>query len=191
MLKCPKDKLINPSTGNCVKRDGRIGKLLLSQKKSKKTKCPAGKVINPITGNCVKRDGRVGKALLSSKKSSLKKIVKKSTKKSSFKKCPVGKIINPITGNCIKSDGKVGKSLLSAKKSSKKSVRNSSKKSSKKKPAAKSCIRQTTAKYHKTTRKSPPYPANQCHGKSLYGNDGNMYVSVSNVNGIYTWRLKK
>jgi len=42
----------------------------------------------------------------------------------------------------------------------------SAKKSSKKKPTAKGCVKQTTAKYHVTSRKSPPYPANQCHGKS-------------------------
>ena len=179
MFKCPTGKVINPSTGNCVKKDGRVGKLLLSQKKSKNTKCPAGKIINPTTGNCVNKDGRVGKLLLSAKKSSVKKIVKKSQKKSSFKKCPKDKIINPLTGNCVKIDGRVGKSLLSAKKSSKK------------KPTAKGCVKQTTAKYHVTSRKSPPYPANQCHGMEIYGNDGKMYVSVSNVNGIYSWRLKK
>ncbi len=185
MFKCPKDKLINPDTGNCVKRDGRVGKLLLLRKKSSK-KCPKDKVINPETGNCVKKDGRVGKLILGSSKKS----VKKSTKKRSLNKCPPGKIINPDTGNCVKKDGRVGKLILgSAKKSAKKSV--------KKKPTVKKstekvgCKKQTTAKYHKTTRKSPPYPANQCHGMSLYGNDGNMYVSVSNVNGIYTWRLKK
>ena len=134
MLKCPKDKLINPHTGNCVKKDGRVGKLLLAGKKSSK-KCPRDKIINPDTGNCVKKDGKVGKLIISSAKKSVKKSVKK--------------------------------------------------------PTAKGCVRQTTAKYHAATRKSPPYPANQCQGKSLYGNDGNMYVSVSNVNGIYTWRLKK
>ena len=101
-------------------------------------------------------------------------------------KCPKHKVINPTTGNCVKSDGKVGKLLLSAKK------KPTAKKSSKKKPTAKkSCVRQTTKKYHVETRKSPPYPANQCHGMELYGNDGKMYVSVSNVNGIYSWRLKK
>ena len=176
MLKCPKDKLINPHTGNCVKKDGRVGKLLLAGKKSSK-KCPRDKIINPDTGICVKKDGRVGKLIMASAKKS--KIIKKP----SFKKCPPGKIINPDTGNCVKKDGKVGKLIISsAKKSVKKSV---------KKPTAKGCVRQTTAKYHAATRKSPPYPANQCQGKSLYGNDGNMYVSVSNVNGIYTWRLKK
>jgi hypothetical protein len=177
MLKCPKDKLINPKTGNCVKRDGRVGKLLLAARKSSQ-KCPKDKVINPKTGNCVKRDGRVGKSILGSSKKS----VKKTTKNRNLNKCPDGKIINPDTGNCVKKDGRVGKLILG---------------SPKKKPTVKKstekvgCKKQTTAKYHKKTRKSPPYPANQCHGMSLYGNDGNMYVSVSNVNGIYTWRLKK
>ena len=41
--------------------------------------------------------------------------------------------------------------------------------------AARGCSRQTTSKY--MSRKSPPYPANNCCGTTKRGNDGNMYRS--------------
>ena len=50
------------------------------------------------------------------------------------------------------------------------------------------CVQQTRAKYTSPTRKSPPYPANQCHGKVMVGNDGNTYQSVPNAKNIYTWK---
>lgn len=48
--------------------------------------------------------------------------------------------------------------------------------------------RQTTSKYR--NRPSPPYPANQCIGVTKMGNDGYMYISRKNVNGIGTWQRK-
>ena len=50
------------------------------------------------------------------------------------------------------------------------------------------CVKKTTKRY--TERNSPPYPANECKGKVKKGNDGKMYVSVPNVNGIYRWKRK-
>lgn len=48
------------------------------------------------------------------------------------------------------------------------------------------CVRQTTKKY--TQRHSPPYQAQECPGKKMKGNDGNMYIShMANVSGIYRW----
>jgi hypothetical protein len=138
-------------------------------------KCPAGKIINPKSGRCVDRDGKKGKEILKSRK-----------KKSSTKKCPVGKIINPKSGRCVDRDGKKGKEILKSRKK-----KSSPKKSSPKKSNSSGCVIQTSAKYNSLTRKSPPYPANKCQGKILLGNDGNMYRSVSNINGVYTWRIKK
>ena len=174
MVKCPAGKIINPDTGRCVDRNGTKGKEILARGKkkssTKKSKCPAGKIINPESGRCVDRNGTKGKEILGSGKK------KSSTKKS---KCPSGKIINPDTGRCVDRNGSKGKEILGSPK----------KKSSTKKP--KDCTRQTTAKYNSSTRKSPPYPANKCHNKIMIGNDGNMYASKPNVNGIYTWRVKK
>jgi hypothetical protein len=50
------------------------------------------------------------------------------------------------------------------------------------------CVQQTSAKYTSPTRKSPPYPANQCHGKVMVGNDGNTYQSMPNGKNIHTWK---
>ena len=79
---CPPDKILNPKTGRCVKKDGKIGKELMKQtpktpkqtpkqtpkptpKTPKPTKsCPPDKILNPKTGRCVKRDGKIGKTLV-------------------------------------------------------------------------------------------------------------------------------
>ncbi len=37
-------------------------------------------------------------------------------------------------------------------------------------------------------RNSPPYPANQNCGKKMKGNDGQMYESKSNKNGVCSWK---
>lgn len=37
-------------------------------------------------------------------------------------------------------------------------------------------------------RKSPPYPANQNCGKKMKGNDGLMYESKPNKNGVCSWK---
>ena len=50
----------------------------------------------------------------------------------------------------------------------------------------------TTRKVDKKylTRKSPPYPANEHCGETKKGNDGNMYSSIPDKNGICRWQLK-
>lgn len=50
------------------------------------------------------------------------------------------------------------------------------------------CVKQTSAKYTSPRRTSPPYPANQCRGQAMMGNDGNMYLSTPNVRDVYTWK---
>ena len=48
------------------------------------------------------------------------------------------------------------------------------------------CTRQKTKKY--TSRKSPPYPANQCPvGQKRRGNDGLTYVTVPDKNRVNRW----
>jgi len=37
-------------------------------------------------------------------------------------------------------------------------------------------------------RPSPPHPANKHCGKTKKGNDGKMYKSVPNKNGVCTWK---
>lgn len=42
-----------------------------------------------------------------------------------------------------------------------------------------------TSKYK--NRPSPPYPANDWCGRNKKGNDGNMYISKKNKNGVCRW----
>ena len=51
--------------------------------------------------------------------------------------------------------------------------------------AARGCTIQATKKYQ--DRPSPPYPANECHNKQMTGNDGLLYVSKGDKNGVYKW----
>lgn len=43
-----------------------------------------------------------------------------------------------------------------------------------------------TKKY--SERNSPPYPANECCGATKWGNDGNLYISVEDRNGVCKWK---
>lgn len=49
----------------------------------------------------------------------------------------------------------------------------------------KKCIKLKTKKYR--LRGSPPFSATDCPGKTMKGNDGEMYVSKADKNGIYKW----
>jgi len=42
-----------------------------------------------------------------------------------------------------------------------------------------------------STRPSPPFPANEYRDKKRKGNDGNMYISVANKTGVYSWQKVK
>jgi hypothetical protein len=45
----------------------------------------------------------------------------------------------------------------------------------------------TKKKY--ASRNSPPYPANKNCGKTMKGNDGQMYKSIPNINNICSWKI--
>jgi len=51
------------------------------------------------------------------------------------------------------------------------------------------CVAQTLKKYRE--RPSPPYSAADCCGLRLEGNDGKLYQSVANVNGVCQWKPVK
>jgi len=63
---CQFDKIINPITNRYVNRNGKIGKAILANKKTKK-ECNLDKIINPITNRYVNRNGKIGKAILANK----------------------------------------------------------------------------------------------------------------------------
>lgn len=48
------------------------------------------------------------------------------------------------------------------------------------------CVQQKLKKY--VERPSPPFPANECCGEVMQGNDGGMYISKANVKGICQWK---
>ena len=79
----------------------------------------------------------------------------------------------------------------SARKSPKRSARKSPKRSkssarkSPKKADTRGCSLQHTKKY--TQRASPAYPANQCCGDVMVGNDGNRWQSRPDSNGVCHW----
>ena len=53
-----------------------------------------------------------------------------------------------------------------------------------------SCVNMShLSKYAK--RPSPPFPANKCCGEIMPGNNGKMYISKSDKNGICKWVLVK
>lgn len=93
MSRCPKGKILNPATGRCVNRDGKIGKMLLSEKGKGKENgknkgknkgkeevneaydiekkliiCPKDKkkIVNPKSKRCVSRNGKIGKFIIES-----------------------------------------------------------------------------------------------------------------------------
>jgi hypothetical protein len=66
---CYPDKILNPATGRCVKKDGAIGKKILQGQRAGARpragagvkKCPPSKILNPATDRCVKKNGATGR----------------------------------------------------------------------------------------------------------------------------------
>jgi len=90
--KCPIDKIVNPASGRCVKRTGKIGKELIEKKRMKpkctkrlRPTCPKDKILNPASGRCVKRTGKIGKELIEKKK-----MKNKTSKRSRKRRWSVG-----------------------------------------------------------------------------------------------------
>ena len=107
MTKCPKDKIINPVTGRCVLKSGKIGQSLLTKKspskKSPPKKCPSGKIMNPATGRCVSKTGKIGQSMTPKKKSPSKAKLSPELEKilHPIVKCGKGKKYNVKTGRCV------------------------------------------------------------------------------------------
>ena len=70
---CAPDEIMNPSTGRCVKRSGKIGQTLIEsppghppKAKIATKQCAPDEIMNLSTGRCVKRSGKIGKSILES-----------------------------------------------------------------------------------------------------------------------------
>ena len=79
---CKGTQVINPRTGRCVSKTGKIGKEIMAKKKSQ---CSKNMIYNQDTGRCVLKTGVIGQKLLDKKS--------KSPKKKS-KRCREGKYLN-------------------------------------------------------------------------------------------------
>ena len=51
-------------------------------------------------------------------------------------------------------------------------------------------LKRSTLKYNRMSRVSPPFPANEMGCRKLVkrGNDGRMWRSTGNANGVFTWK---
>jgi hypothetical protein len=49
------------------------------------------------------------------------------------------------------------------------------------------CAVSHLAKYHKKSRRSPPFTANECRGSWKLGNNGNAWKSLPSKNGVWRW----
>ena len=84
MKQCLSEQIINPKTGRCVNKTGKIGKELMkskSPKRKSKKSCLSEQIINPKTGRCVNKTGKIGKELMKSKSSKRKSSERKSRSK--------------------------------------------------------------------------------------------------------------
>jgi hypothetical protein len=48
------------------------------------------------------------------------------------------------------------------------------------------CVKLESKKYKE--RKSPPYHARDCPNKIKTGNDGKLWISLSSITGIFSWK---
>ncbi len=125
-----------------------------------------------------------------SQKKSFTKSPKKTPKNKSPKKTPKKKPKKtPKKKPAKKSPKKKSSKKTPKKKPLKKIPKKSAKKPTKKSPTTDLKKKQTSKRY--LDRKSPPYKAAGFKNKSKKGNDGRMYTSKSNINGVYRWVVKK
>ena len=64
---CPNDKILNPRTNRCVKKDGKTGRAIHKLKHADGVDpqpiCTSDKILNPKTNRCVLKTGKIGKGL--------------------------------------------------------------------------------------------------------------------------------
>lgn len=124
-MSCAADKVLNPQTGRCVSRTGRIGRALLSdgmapERRARPAKpCPPGRMRNPNTGRCMDVGGRTAAKLgyrraNTSGASAFDGLLRDGPVKidvTTFKPCKPGKVRNPATGRCVSMDSKAALSM--------------------------------------------------------------------------------
>jgi hypothetical protein len=124
--KCPRGKLLNPSSGRCVKRSGSIGQQLQrSPKRSPKRgrkgsrgsrgsggliPCTSNQIRNPQTGRCVSRSGAIGQEIL--RKWNVPTSQRNTNRNSGLAPCKKLEIRHPATKKCIPMDSTTGQAVM-------------------------------------------------------------------------------
>ena len=115
-MSCPPDKILNPATGRCVKRSGRIGKRLVDGQAAsssrpnspRRNRCRPDQIINPATGRCVKKTSRIGKRLVDGQAAPSSR----PNSPTRPRRCKPDQVLNPATGRCVKKTSRIGKRLV-------------------------------------------------------------------------------
>ena len=90
------DAIINPATGRCVKKTGKIGRMLIDSG-IRPAPCKDDVIINPTTGRIVAKTGKIGQTL---------------SRRGRQVPCKEDEIRNPSTDRCVKRTGKIGQKIL-------------------------------------------------------------------------------
>jgi hypothetical protein len=93
--KCKTSQVLNPSSGRCVTKTGRVGQKIMA---SRKSPCPNNKIYNPSTGRCVLKTGVIGKALLAKRSRGIRST--KPKVRGSRGSCGKGRYLNSVTKRC-------------------------------------------------------------------------------------------
>ena len=118
---CKEDEILNPATGYCAKKNGRLGRKILEShgivssvspvRKTKKSRvCKYDEILNPATGYCAKKNGRLGRKILEYQ--GIISSVSPVRKSKKSRVCKYDEILNPATGYCAKKNGRLGRKIL-------------------------------------------------------------------------------
>ena len=172
---CPPGKVVSPK-GRCVKDRTKVAPV--------KKECPPGKILSP-KGRCVK-DRR--------KKSEKTKITMNPEDLDYIKQLLyIQKVLNmdKVVDESGAIMGYVSPSMSKKLKPTGGIKIVSPKVKDKTPKLSKLCKKQHEPKYLSAKRKSPPYSANDCCGKVLYGNDGFKWESQKTKRGNCMWKRIK
>ena len=90
---CPPNKVLNPKSGRCVSKTGRIGRKLSESQNNK-----------PVRRRSSSRRSSIQRRRSSRRRSRSRSSVNKT--------CPPNKVLNPKSGRCVSKTGIIGKKLL-------------------------------------------------------------------------------
>jgi hypothetical protein len=94
------------------------------------------------------------------------------------------KICGTTKKSSLKSSRRKSRKRKTKSKSKPKSIKRKSKSKSRKRKSK--CKKSSIKKYR--SRPGPPYPAQNCQYSIRAGNDGNIYRSIPNKNGVFSWK---